>query len=190
MLVLDTASASVWSSFAFKWPLGEVILASRTQLSSGFRCWRDAVVERVNWMYRVFPGTPRGGSGNFLFRGGWGEGQTLVQKPVWIRFCVRSTFLWQITSPPYPLPPVEVVRYNSLIPYFTRKGYIIVDQLGKHSRPRVSQSVNAGHRWRRKYCFASRGEQIIGGYQNQWHFWMSLEFSLVAKCNARFNKKN
>ena len=27
-----------------------------------------------------------------------------------------------------------------------------------------SQSVNAGHRWRMKYCFASRGEQIIGGY--------------------------
>ena len=106
-----------------------------------------------------------------------------------IRFCVRSTFLWQITSPPHPLPSVEVARYNSLIPYFTRKGYIIVDQLGKHSRPRVSQSVNAGHRWRRKYCFKSRGEQIIGGYQNQLHFWMSLEFSSVAKCNAHFNKK-
>ena len=30
-------------------------------------------------MYRLFPGTPRGGSRNFLFRGG-GGGQTLVQK--------------------------------------------------------------------------------------------------------------
>ena len=29
-------------------------------------------------------------------------------------------------------------------------------------RPRVSQPVNAGHHWRRKYCFASRSEQIIG----------------------------
>ena len=31
-------------------------------------------------------------------------------------------------------------------------------------RPRVSQSVNASRRWRGKDCFASRGEQIIGGY--------------------------
>ena len=31
-------------------------------------------------------------------------------------------------------------------------------------RPRVSRSVNADRRWRGKYCFASRGEQIIGGY--------------------------
>ena len=31
-------------------------------------------------MYRLFPGTPRGGSRNFLFRGGWGGGgRTLVQ---------------------------------------------------------------------------------------------------------------
>ena len=31
-------------------------------------------------------------------------------------------------------------------------------------QPRVSQSVNIGRRLRGKYCFASRGEQIIGGY--------------------------
>ena len=31
-------------------------------------------------------------------------------------------------------------------------------------RPRVSQSVNSVRRWRGKYCFASGGEQIIGGY--------------------------
>ena len=49
---------------------------------------------------------------------------------------------------------------------------IIVDQLRKHRRPRVSQSVNTGRRWRGKYCFASRGEQII-----------------VEKCHARFIKK-
>ena len=31
--------------------------------------------------------------------------------------------------------------------------------------------------------------QIIGGYPKQLHFSISLEFSLVAKCNARFIKK-
>ena len=30
--------------------------------------------------------------------------------------------------------------------------------------PHVSQSVNAGRRWRGKDCFASRGEQFMGGY--------------------------
>ena len=33
-----------------------------------------------------------------------------------------------------------------------------------------SQYVNAGHHWRGKYCFAcfaSRGEQIVGGYPKQ-----------------------
>ena len=108
---------------------------------------------------------------------------------MWIRASVRSTFLWQITSPPHLLPPVEVARYNSLAPYSNRKGCINVDQLGKQRRPCVSQSVNAGRRWRGKYCFASRGEQIIGGYQKQLHILISPEVSLVAKCNARFNKK-
>ena len=32
---------------------------------------------------------------------------------------------------------------------------------------RVSQPVNAGRHWRRKYCFASRNEKIIGGYPRQ-----------------------
>ena len=49
---------------------------------------------------------------------------------------------------------------------------IIFDQLRKQRRPRVSQSVNTGRRWRGKYCFASRGEQII-----------------VENCHARFIKK-
>ena len=40
--------------------------------------------------------------------------------------------------------------------------------------------------WRRKYCFVSRGEQIIGVL----HFWISLEFSLVAKCNVSSIKKS
>ena len=56
-------------------------------------------------------------------------------------------------------------------------------------RPRVSLSVNTGRRWCGK-CFASRGEQIIlEGTQQQLHFGISLEFSLVGKCNARFIKK-
>ena len=32
------------------------------------------------------------------------------------------------------------------------------------SQRRRRVSLNAGRRWRGKYCFASRGEQIIGGY--------------------------
>ena len=39
--------------------------------------------------------------------------------------------------------------------------------------------MKASRRWRGKYCFASRDEQIIGG----------LEFSLGAKYNTRFIKK-
>ena len=56
-------------------------------------------------------------------------------------------------------------------------------------RRRVSLSGNTGRRWCGK-CFASRGEQIIlKGTQQQLHFGISLEFSLVGKCNARFIKK-
>ena len=56
-------------------------------------------------------------------------------------FCSERTvelFLWQITS----------YRDDHVLP----------------------QYVNAGHHWRGKYCFAyfaSRGEQIIGGYPKQ-----------------------
>ena len=43
------------------------------------------------------------------------------------------------------------------------------------------QSVNAGYHWQWKYCFASRGEQIVGGYpENNYIFSVYLEFSLVA----------
>ena len=38
-----------------------------------------------------------------------------------------------------------------------------VENYFSQRRPYVSQSVNAGRRWRGKYCFASRGKQIIGG---------------------------
>ena len=40
-----------------------------------------------------------------------------------------------------------------------------------------------------EFYFASRGEQIMGGYAKQLHFWISLEFSLAAKCNEHFIKK-
>ena len=56
-------------------------------------------------------------------------------------------------------------------------------------RRRVSLFVNTGRCWCGK-CFASRGEQIIlEGTQQQLHFGISFEFSLVGKCNARFIKK-
>ena len=42
---------------------------------------------------------------------------------------------------------------------------IIVDQLRKQRRPRFSPFLNTGRQWHGKYCFASRGEQIIGGYR-------------------------
>ena len=79
--------------------------------------------------------------------------------------CAFNFFVANYLSP-HALPPVEVARFNSLVPYFTRKGYIIADQLRKHGRPRVSQSGNRGRRWRGKYCFTSRDEQIIGYQTN------------------------
>ena len=45
-----------------------------------------------------------------------------------------------------------------------------VENYFSQRRPRVSQSVNAGRRWRGKYCFASKGEQIIGGYPKTINF--------------------
>ena len=44
-------------------------------------------------------------------------------------------------------------------------------------------------RWRGKYCFASRAKQIIGGYPKTITFLTSPEFTVVAKCKARFIKK-
>ena len=38
------------------------------------------------------------------------------------------------------------------------------DLLRKQRRPRVSLFVNPSLRWCGKYCFASRGEQIIGRF--------------------------
>ena len=62
-------------------------------------------------------------------------------------------------------------------------------KLLRQRRPRVSLSVNTSRRWCGE-CFASRGEQIIlEGTQQQLDFGISLEFSLVGKCNARFIKK-
>ena len=48
--------------------------------------------------------------------------------------------------------------------------------------------VNPGCHWYWKYCFASRGERIIQGYpKTKLHFWISVELSIVAKCNAHFD---
>ena len=43
--------------------------------------------------------------------------------------------------------------------------------------------MKASRCWRGKYCFASGGEQIIGGYPK------TMEFNLVTKYNTRFIKK-
>ena len=107
-----------------------------------------------------------------LTEGGGGGVQTLVQKRL-LKFFVANYF--------FPHTPSHQSRLHVIIPWpltvylnSTRKGCtlgkfsscaIIVDQLRKQRRPRFSQSVNAGHHWRGKYCFASRGEQIIGGYR-------------------------
>ena len=54
-------------------------------------------------------------------------------------------------------------------PNFGSEGTVelFCDQLRKQRRPLVSQRVNAGRRWCGEYCFANRGEQIIGGYTNR-----------------------
>ena len=66
--------------------------------------------------------------------------------------------LWFRKDPP---PPSHRPRLHVIIIFWpltvcwcTRKGY----NLG------TASSVNAGHRWRGKYCFASRGERIVGEY--------------------------
>ena len=58
-------------------------------------------------------------------------------------------------------------------------------------RRRVSQSLNAGRRWRGKYCFARRLRRTDRRRvpKEPLHFLISLEFSLVEKCKARFIKK-
>ena len=45
-----------------------------------------------------------------------------------------------------------------------RTGEFFVENFFSQRQPRVSQCVKAGRRFREKYCFASRGERIIGGY--------------------------
>ena len=57
-------------------------------------------------------------------------------------------------------------------------------------RPRVSQSVNAGRPYRGKYCSASRGEQIIGGYPKAITFLNIPGSQFSGKYNARFMNKN
>ena len=56
-------------------------------------------------------------------------------------------------------------------------------------QPRVSKSVNAGHRSHGKYCFASRGQQITGAYPKTITFLNIPGIQLVAKWNVLFFKK-
>ena len=47
---------------------------------------------------------------------------------------------------------------------------LFCDLLIKHRRPHVSQSVNTFRGWCRKYCFASRGKQIMRIPKNNYIF--------------------
>ena len=52
-------------------------------------------------------------------------------------------------------------------------------------RPLVSQSVNASHRWRGKYCFASRRKHIIEGYPKTITFFSNPGIWLSGKMQSR-----
>ena len=51
----------------------------------------------------------------------------------------------------------------------------------------ICQSVNTGRRGRVKYLRVE-ANRSYERTEKQLHFWISLVFGLVAKCNARFNK--
>ena len=71
-------------------------------------------------------------------------------------------------------PGIFVLRIQTLVEFFVANYHFQTETT------MFLQSVNAGHHWQWKYCFASRGEQIIGGYpENNYIFSVSLEFSLV-----------
>ena len=115
--------------------------------------------------------TQQGRIQEFFIGGGGGGSKLWFRMDCW-------TFLWQITSPhtpfhqsrlhvinPWPLTCTWILLLKGCTLGTFSPCAVIVDQLKKQRRPRVSQSVNAGRQWRGKYCFESRGEQIIGGYQ-------------------------
>ena len=56
-------------------------------------------------------------------------------------------------------------------------------------RPLVSQSVNASHRWRGKYCFASRRKHIIEGYPKTITFLNNPGIWLSGKMQSRVSLK-
>ena len=66
---------------------------------------------------------------------------------------------------------------------------VIVDQLRKQRQPLVSQSVNAGCHWCGKYCFARRGEQIIGGYSKTITFLNIPGIQFSGKMQMRISLK-
>ena len=57
------------------------------------------------------------------------------------------------------------------------------------TQARVSQSVNASTVGAGYTALLEEANRSQEGTQKQLHFLISLEFTLVAKCNARFIKK-
>ena len=57
------------------------------------------------------------------------------------------------------------------------------------TQSRVSQSVNASAVGAGYTALLEEANRSQEGTQKQLHFLISLEFTLVAKCNARFIKK-
>ena len=102
------------------------------------------------------------------------------------------TILWQIASLPHPLDLLIPVVLACYIPWplpvylnSTHKGWIIVNQLRKQRETRFSicecRSLLAQEilLWEQRQTDHRRT-------QKQLHFWVSLEFSFVAKWNAHF----
>ena len=58
--------------------------------------------------------------------------------------------------------------------------FFFVANYFSQKRPRVSQSVKASCRCRGKYFFASRGEQIIGGYPKKPITFLNIPFISTA----------
>ena len=74
--------------------------------------------------------------------------------------------------------------------WFRKDCWTFLWQITSNRYDHILWYLNPGRHWHWKYCFTSRGEQIIQGYlKTKLHFWISLEFSIVAKCNAHFIKK-
>ena len=75
--------------------------------------------------------------------------------------------------------------------WFRKDCWTFLWQITSNRYDHILWYLNPGRHWHWKYCVTSRGEQIIQGYpKTNLHFWIPLEFSIVAKCNVHFIKKN